>query len=62
MLLPLLQIVAITIAAICFSGWRTAMRRRHAQSWDAIVARKHERDARRKMASHARRSRLVDHL
>jgi hypothetical protein len=39
MLLPLLQIVAITIAAICFSSWRTAMRRRNAQSWDAIVAR-----------------------
>ncbi len=39
MLLPLLQVAAITIAAICFSTWRTAMRRRNAQSWDAIVAR-----------------------
>jgi hypothetical protein len=39
MFLPLLQIVAITIVAICFSIWRSAMRRRNAQSWDAIVAR-----------------------
>jgi hypothetical protein len=39
MFLPLLQIAAITIVAICFSTWRSAMRRRNAQSWDAIVAR-----------------------
>src|ERR1700691_5309248 len=39
MFLLLLQIAAIMIAAVCFSSWRTAMRRRNAQSWDAIVAR-----------------------
>ncbi len=39
MFLLLLQFAAIMIAAVCFSSWRTAMRRRNAQSWDAIVAR-----------------------
>jgi hypothetical protein len=39
MFLPLIQILAIAIAAICFSSWRSAMSRRNEQSWEAIVAR-----------------------
>ena len=39
MFLPLLQIAVIMIAAIGLSMWRSSMRRRNAQSWNAIVAR-----------------------
>jgi hypothetical protein len=39
MALPLLQILAITLVAVCLSIARSAMRRRNAQSWDAIVSR-----------------------
>jgi len=39
MILPLLQIAAIAVAAICLYGFRAGMRRRNAQSWDSLVAR-----------------------
>ena len=39
MILPLLQIAAIAIAAVCLHGFRAGMRRRNAQSWDSLVAR-----------------------
>jgi hypothetical protein len=39
MILPLLQIAAITVAAVCLYAFRAGMRRRNAQSWDSIVAR-----------------------
>jgi hypothetical protein len=39
MLLPVLQIAAITMVGVYVAKWRSAMRRRNTQSWDAIVAR-----------------------
>jgi hypothetical protein len=39
MILPLLQIVAIAIVAVCFHSFRAGMRRRNSQSWDSIVSR-----------------------
>ena len=39
MILPLIQIAAIAGAASCLYGFRAAMRRRNAQSWDSLVAR-----------------------
>jgi hypothetical protein len=39
MILPLLQIGAIAGAAVCLYGFRAAMRRRNARSWDSLVAR-----------------------
>lgn len=39
MILPLLQVAAIAILAVCLQRFRAGMRRRNAQSWDSIVAR-----------------------
>ena len=39
MILPLLQIAAIAVLAVCLQRFRAGMRRRSAQSWDSIVAR-----------------------
>lgn len=39
MILPVLQIAAIAVVAVCFYGFRAGMRRRNAQSWDSLVAR-----------------------
>ena len=39
MLLALLQIAAITLAAICLSAFTASVRRKNAQSWNSIVSR-----------------------
>lgn len=39
MILPLLQIAAIAAIAVYLSAWRGKIRRRNAQSWDALLAR-----------------------
>lgn len=39
MILPVLQVLAIAVIAICFHGVRASLRRRSAQSWEAIVSR-----------------------
>ncbi len=39
MILPLLQIAAIAIVAVCLHSFRTGLRHRNAQSWDSLVAR-----------------------
>ena len=39
MILALLQIAAITFAAVCLYGIKSALRRRNAQSWESLVAR-----------------------
>ena len=39
MILPLLQIAAITFAAVCLYGFRRALRHRSAESWESLVAR-----------------------
>jgi hypothetical protein len=39
MILPLLQVLAIVITAICFHSIRATLRRRNLQSWEDIVSR-----------------------
>ena len=39
MILPLLQITAIICVALYLGRWRSAVRRRNAQSWDSLLAR-----------------------
>jgi hypothetical protein len=39
MILPLIEIAVFAVTAICFVCWRSAARRRKAQTWDSLVAR-----------------------
>lgn len=39
MILPVLQVAAIAVTAVCLYGFRAGVRRRNAQSWDSLVAR-----------------------
>jgi hypothetical protein len=39
MILPVFQIAAIVVAALCLHAFRAGIRRRNAQSWDSLVAR-----------------------
>jgi hypothetical protein len=39
MILPVIQIAAIAVAAVCLSGFSASVRRRNSQSWDSLVAR-----------------------
>lgn len=39
MILPLLQLAAITFAAVCLYGFRRALHHRNAQSWESLAAR-----------------------
>lgn len=39
MILPLVQVLAVAIIAVCFHSIRAKLRRRNAQSWESIVSR-----------------------
>jgi hypothetical protein len=39
MILPVLQIAAIAVAAVCLNAFRASLRRRNTQSWNSLVAR-----------------------
>ena len=39
MILPLIQIAAITVVAIYLGKWRAGARRRNAQSWESLIVR-----------------------
>ena len=39
MILPLIQVAAITVVALYLGKWRAGVRRRNAQSWEALIVR-----------------------
>jgi hypothetical protein len=52
MLYALVQIAIVAAAALYFALWRTRMRRRNAQSWDALLARLRPDWSARELSNH----------